>query len=92
MNARLQRLAIEKQVLLERCAVSRVRLYRDVRHLRDSLPWTRAAAAPPMGRLALGIAISVIGLDRVARVVVVASRFLLYVRLVRSVLGWARGA
>jgi len=92
MNARLRHLALEKQALLERCALSRAQLCRDARHLRDSLPWTRAGAAPPMGRLALGIAFSAIGVDRVARVVVVASRFLLYVRLVRSVVGWARGA
>jgi hypothetical protein len=92
MNARLQRLALEKQGLIERCALSRTQVCRDARHLRDSLPWTRASAAPPMGRLALGIAFSAIGVERVARVVIVASRFLLYVRLVRSVLGWARGA
>jgi len=85
MNARLQRLALEKQALLERSALCRAQLSRDARHLRDFLPWTRAAAAPPMGRLALGI-------DRVARMVIVASRFLLYVRLVRAVVGWARGA
>ena len=92
MSARLQRLALEKQALLERSALCRLRLYRDARHLRDSLPWSRAAAAPPLGRLALGVAFSAIGIDRVARVVIVASRFLLYARLVRSVVGWARGA
>jgi hypothetical protein len=92
MNARLQRLALEKQALLERSALCRAQLSRDARHLRDFLPWTRAAAAPPMGRLVLGVAFSAIGIDRVARMVIVASRFLLYVRLVRAVVGWARGA
>jgi len=82
MSARLQRLALEKRALLERSALCRIQLYRDTRHLRDSLPWTRAAAAPAFA----------IGIERIARVVIVASRFLLYVRLVRSVVGWARGA
>jgi hypothetical protein len=89
MSARLEMLAREKQGLLVRSSLSRLRLRREARELRASLRWPRvaASAAPPVGALALGFALTTIGLGRIGRFVALAGRVVFYARLVRSVIG-----
>ena len=96
MNPGAEHLAGEKELLLGRSALCRLRLDREARDLAASLQWTHvaaeAAASPPIRRLALGLAFSFIGLGRMARFVAFAGRALLYAKLVRSAIGYLRAA
>jgi hypothetical protein len=87
MSLRLETLAREKRGLLERLALSRLQLHLRTRDVRDAL-----LRRPPIGPIAVGIALTVIGIGPMARAVGFARRVLLYVRLVRSVIGLARGS
>ena len=96
MNPGVEHLANEKELLLGRSALCRLRLHRETRDLVASLQWTQVAAgavaSPPIRRLALGLAFSAIGLGRMARLVAFAGRALLYAKLVRSAIGYLRAA
>jgi hypothetical protein len=96
MNPVVEPVVGEKELLLARSALCRVRLQRDTRDLASRLQWTRvaagAAASPPIRRLALGVAFSFIGLGRMARLVALAGRVLLYAKVVRSAIGYLRAA
>jgi len=93
MNARLESLALEKQVLIERSTLCRLRLRRDAYDLRHSLHWSRVAMAlaPRLGRTALGTAFATVGLVRSARWAAIGGRVFLYVRLARAVFLYLRG-
>jgi len=84
-------LSRDKDILLQRSALCRLRLRRQTRALRDSLQWQRVAVAatvaPTVRRIALGVALSFFGLARIARIVVLAGRIVLFVKLARLVTG-----
>lgn len=95
MSARLEVLAREKELLLMRSALCRLQLRRRTNDARASLPWNRAAiavaTAPAIGRLALGIALSVAGIGRTTRMVMLAGRIVLLAKLAGPVIAYARG-
>ena len=95
MSARLEVLAREKELLLMRSALCRLQLRRRANDARASLPWNRAAiavaTAPAIGRLALGIALSVAGIGRTTRMVMLAGRIVLLAKLAGPVIAYARG-
>jgi hypothetical protein len=94
MNSTVEHVADEKELLLARSALCRARLHCETRALAASLQWTHVAAeaagSPPIRRLALGLAFSAVGIGRIARLVAFAGRALLYAKLVRSAIGYAR--
>ena len=94
MSARLETLAREKEQLLARSTLCRLRLHRQARCVRDSLYWKRAlvavAAAPTTRRVAFGVALSCIGLGRATRMIALAGRIVIYAKLATSVIGYAR--
>ena len=95
MNARVESLAHEKQALLMRSALCRLRLRREAHMLRAQLSWKRAlaatVAAPEMREVAFGLAVSLAGLGRTARVLMLATRVLFITKLVRVAIGYVRG-
>jgi hypothetical protein len=91
MSARLEALALERELLVARSALGRLRLRRGSQALRDSLSWqglaVTAAATPPARRLAFDLALSFVGVRRAASAIVLASRALSLARLVRALAG-----
>jgi len=96
MNARPESLVPEKELLLMRSALCRLRLRRATHDLRSSLPWKRvalaAATAPAVRPIAFGIVLSLVGLRRVARGVIIASRIVFFAKLAGSLIDYARRA
>jgi hypothetical protein len=93
MSSGLPAIAHDKELLLMRSALCRLRLRRASRELRSSLHWRRAAgaaAAPAVRRIAFGLALSLVGLGRAARMILLASRVLLVAGIARSALAWLR--
>ena len=94
MNARLELLAGEREMLLMRSALCRLRLHRATHELRDSLHWKRASVAgtavPAIRRIAFGLAVSLVGVGRTARMVLLAGRIVLFAKLARLVFDYAR--
>jgi len=93
MNA-LALLARDKELLLARSALCRLRLRNDASALRESLSWRRMAIATasspgPRGAL-LGLVFSLPALARLARFAVAAVRIATVARLVLSLAGHAR--
>ena len=82
--------------LVERSAIARVRLRRDACALRESLGWKRAAiglsAAPIVRRAALAIALSLVGMSRVSRLLMIAGRVALAARVAGAVFRAVREA
>jgi hypothetical protein len=95
MNARLESLELEKQALLDRSALCRLRLRREAHALRGSLSLKRAsvavAAAPAARAIAWSVALSFLGVGRVARLLMLAGRVVLIAKLARAAIGYARG-
>jgi hypothetical protein len=91
MNARLDRLARDKEILLARSALCRLHLGREVHSLRESLQWKRAAVAaarsPATRRIIVGLAVACLGLSRVARAVAVAGGIVLFAKLAVATIG-----
>lgn len=85
-------MSAEKKALLERSALCRLRLRGDIDGVRHSLHWSRVAiaVAPPIGRVAFGAALAALGFSRTARWAAVAGRTLLYLKLVRAIVGHVR--
>ena len=93
MNASLEFPGRDKELLLERSALCRRQLRREARDLRESLRWKRVAVAavttPATLQVALGLVVSVIGLGRAARWVMLAGRIVVFAKLARSAIGYA---
>jgi hypothetical protein len=89
-------LALQREHLVQRSQLMRVQLRREARVMRESLQWTRAAATvagtPVVRRIALGMALSLLGAGRAARVIKTVGRVVLAVQLARTLLASARGA
>ena len=89
MSDRLEVLALERQLLVARSRLCRLRLRSRSQALRDSLSW-RKAATPAAGRLAFDLAFFLVGARRAARAIVFASRALSAARIVQALVGYAR--
>lgn len=96
MNPERDILAQRKEILLKRSALCRLRLRGRMHDLHASLPWNRACVAaaisPPMRQLVFGVALSLVGIGRATRLLMLAGRVVLIARLARSVIGFARRA
>ena len=94
MSARLEIPRDDKALLLERSASCRAALQSEMRVLHESLRWPRvvaaAATSPPLRRIAVGLAISLVGTGRVGRLVALAGRALLFAQIARAALRFAR--
>ena len=95
MSTRLDALAREKEILVTRSALCRLRLQRRAGDARAALPWNRAASAvasvPTLARTALGLALLVAGVGRTSQLVTLAGRIVLAAKLARPVIAFARG-
>jgi hypothetical protein len=93
MSTRLETLAADKEALLMRSALCRLRLRRATHGLRVSLDWKRAsfvaASASLVPPVAFGLALSFIGAGRVARVLKLAGRIVVFAKLTRFAIGLA---
>ena len=88
MSTRLDALAREKEILVTRSALCRLRLQRRAGDARAALPWNRAASAvASVPTLALLVA----GVGRTSRLVSLAGRIVLAAKLARPVIAFARG-
>ncbi|MFZ3323833.1 MAG: hypothetical protein WA190_15785 [Usitatibacter sp.] len=89
MNARREALTREKEDLLACSALGRIRLRRQVNGVRDSFRWRRFATAavvsPATHRVAFGLAVSWIGVQRSARMLRLARRVVAYAKLAASI-------
>ncbi len=94
MTTRLAVLDNEKQLLLTRSTLCRIRLRGDASYLRDRLHWKRilasTASAPAFRPLVFSLAVSVIGPARSLRWIAFASRIVLIASLVRTTVAWMR--
>ena len=94
MNSRLHALASQRRHLVERSALSRLRLRRDVFAVRGALSWTRApaalAAVPAARTMAWSLAMSLLGTGRTGRMLLFASRALLVAKLACAAIGYVR--
>ena len=96
MNAHREDLARDREILVHRSQLVRLRLRRETRMLRDSLHWRRAAVAvataPTARRIALGLVLSLAGAGRTARLVMIAGRIVLLAKLARALFDGVRSA
>ena len=95
MSARLEALARDKQALLMRSALCRLRLRRETHLLRSSLRWKNALASaattPAIRNVAFALALSFVGVGRTTRMLALASRFVFAARLARTGMDYLRG-
>lgn len=94
MSAQPETRPSDKQVLLMRAALCRLRLWRATHHLRESLQWKRVAIAsvglPAVNRLGFDLAVSVVGIGRAARLILLAGRIVRVAKLACSAIDYAR--
>ena len=95
MNERLETLAAQRRYLVERSALCRLRLRRDVFAVRGAVGWKRvpgAIATTPAVRTMVGsLAMSLLGAGRAGRLLLFAGRAILVAKLARVAIGYARG-
>jgi hypothetical protein len=95
VNTRLEMLASQRQHLVERSALCRLRLRGDVLAVRGAVSWRQVpgalVAAPAARTVAWSLAMSLLGTGRAGRVLVLAGRALLVARLACAAIGYARG-
>ena len=95
MKSRLETLAGQRQSLVERSALCRLRLRRDAVAVRAAVSWNRVpevlAAVPATRTIAWSVVFSLLGAGRAARVLMFASRALLVAKVASAALAYARG-
>jgi len=96
MSDRDDVLALQKEVLLARSALCRLRIHRDVLQLRQGLTFARAgtalAGSAPLREIALGLAATGFGGGRVSRFIALAGRAVVIARLALALYRTARAA
>jgi len=96
VSARLETLAYERRQLQDRSALYRLRLRRDALAVRGALNWKRVpgvlATAPVLRTVAWSLAMSLLGVGRAARVLLIAGRVILVAKLARAAIGYARAS
>ncbi len=94
MNARLEALARERELLVACSALGRLRLRRRSQALRQSLSWrglaVAAARTPAAGPLAFELTLTLVGARLAARAIVLANLALSLAGAVRALTGYAR--
>lgn len=96
MSGRDDILALQKEVLLARSALCRLRIHHDALQLREGLTFARAgtalAGSAPLREIALGLAATGFGGGRVARFVALAGRAVVIARLALALYRAVRAA
>jgi hypothetical protein len=96
MNPSAELLALQKDVLLARSSLCRLKIRRDVARVRESVSighvGTAIAGSAPARELLLGLLFSGIGGRRVSRVIAFASRALVIARVALAAFGMLRSA
>lgn len=96
MSPRDDVLALQKEVLLARSALYRLRIHRDVAQVRDGLSLARAgtalAGSARFREVALGLAATGLGGGRIARLIALAGRAVVIARLALALYRAARPA
>jgi hypothetical protein len=96
LRTRAQAAAKEKDALLMRSALCRLRLHRDAVGVRNSISLRRAAFAGHVatagGRIGFGLALSLLGPARGARLIVLAGRIVLLARTAHAAIGYIRNS
>lgn len=94
MNKSAELLALQKEVLLARSSLCRLKIRRDMGRMRESLSFGAVApgiaASGPARELALGLLLSGLGGRRVSRVVAFAGRALVFARIALAAFGMLR--
>jgi hypothetical protein len=89
-------LALQKEVLLARSALCRLKIRRDALQLREGLTIARAGSAlagsAPLREIALGLAARGFGGGRIARFIALAGRAVVIARLALALYRSARAA
>jgi hypothetical protein len=96
MSGRDDILELQKEVLLARSSLCRLRIHRDVLQVREGLTLSRAgtalAGSAPMREIALGLAATGFGGGRVAHFIALAGRAVVIARLALALYRAARPA
>ena len=96
MSPRAEAFTRERDALLMRSALCRLRLHRAAAGLRSSIPWRLGAlpanVAGARARIGFGLALSLVGLARGARILFLAGRVVLLARLATAAIGLVRRA
>ena len=96
MSARAEAVAKERDLLLQRSALCRLRLLRGVGGLRNAVSWRRLEvaghAASVARRAGFVLVLSLLGLARGARFIATAGRVLLVARAAQVAIGFVRQA
>ena len=86
--------AKERDALLMRSALCRLRLHRDTAGLRNSISWRHAllpANTSVAGRrIGFGLALSLVGVERGARLIALAGRLVLLAGAAQAAIGFLR--
>lgn len=96
MSRPAELLALQKEVLLARSSLCRLKIRRDAARLRESASLahlgTAIAGSAPARELVLGLLLTGLGGRRVSRIVAFAGRALVVARIVLSAFGMLRAA
>jgi hypothetical protein len=94
VSGRRELLANEKESLVAQSTMYRRRLRREGEILRQSLSWKRAVIAtvsgPALQRMVFGVALTLVGLGRAARWIVIAGRVVVAAKIATAAIGGAR--
>lgn len=94
MSKQTELLALQREVLLARSSLCRLKIQRDAIRLRQSVSLrqvgTAIAGSAPTRELVLGLLLSGLGGSRVSRVIAFASRGLVIARIALAAIGMLR--
>lgn len=95
MSEKLQDLAVRKQLLLARSALIRLQIRHQLHGMRGGVSWAnvgmRAVNSAPVRSALFGLALSRLGHNRVARVLAIASKAILFAKITGVALDIKRG-
>ncbi|MET0378661.1 MAG: hypothetical protein ABW049_06665 [Spongiibacteraceae bacterium] len=95
MSEKLQKLAARKQLLLARSKLIRLQIRHQVYGVRSGVSWVNvgmhAATSAPVRSALFGLALSSLGHSRVARVLAIASKAILFAKITGVALDIKRG-
>ncbi len=95
MSEKLRELAVRKQLLQARSALIRLQIRHQLYGMRSSVSWAdvgmRAVNSAPVRSALFGLALSRLGHNRVARVLAIASKAILFAKITGVALDIKRG-
>jgi hypothetical protein len=95
MNEKLQELAARKRLLLARSALARLQIRHQLYGVHSSMNWVnvgmQAVTSRPVRSALFGLALSRLGHNRVARLLAIASKAILFAKITGVALDVKRG-